>query len=122
LNALYKNYPALHEKQFSNDGFEWISYADNQNCVISFIRKGNNPKDDLLIVCNFTPVVREQYRIGVSGKVKATEVFNSDAKAFGGSGVLNPKPIAATASPWNGRDFSIEATLPPLGITVFSLK
>ena len=121
LNALYKTNPALHEKQFSPEGFEWINYSDHQNAVMSYIRKGNNPKEDLIIVCNFTPVVRENYRIGLPKKGKLTQIFNSDETQYGGSGVTNAKAIKIDAEPWNGRDFSAALVLPPLGVTVFKI-
>ena len=121
LNALYKTNPALHEKQFSPEGFEWINYSDHQNAVMSYIRKGNNPKEDLIIVCNFTPVVRENYRIGLPKKGKLTQIFNSDETQYGGSGVTNAKAIKIEAEPWNGRDFSAALILPPLGVTVFKI-
>ena len=121
LNALYKNYPALHEKQFSADGFEWINYSDHQNAVMSYIRRGINRKDDLIIVCNFTPVVRTNYRIGVTAKGKLTEIFNSDATIYSGSGVSNAKPIKIDAESWNGREFSAALVLPPLSVTVFKI-
>ena len=122
LNALYKTYPALHEKQFSADGFEWINYSDHQNAVISFIRHGNNPKDSVVVVCNFTPVVRENYRIGLPRKGKLTEIFNSDNVNYAGSGVSNAKPIKIDAEPWNGRDFSAALVLPPLSVLVFKIS
>ncbi|MFY8186384.1 MAG: 1,4-alpha-glucan branching protein GlgB [Flavobacterium sp.] len=121
LNALYKKQTALFEKQFSPEGFEWISYSDAQNAVLSYIRNGNKPNDKLVVVCNFTPVVRTEYKIGLPMKGKLKEIFNSDATDFGGSGVSNPKPIVITENPWNGRDFSAEITLPPLGVTVFKI-
>ncbi|NUY80048.1 1,4-alpha-glucan branching protein GlgB [Flavobacterium sp. MAH-1] len=121
LNALYKSQPALFEKQFSHDGFEWINYSDNQNAVISFIRKGDNPKENLVVVCNFTPVLRDNYRIGLPTKGKLTEIFNSDKTEYGGSGNLNPKAIKIEATSWNGREFSAKLTLPPLGITVLKI-
>lgn len=122
LNSMYKKYPALYEKQFSQDGFEWINYSDSENSVLSYIRKGNNPKDDLIIICNFTPVVRNNYRIGVPKKSILTEIFNSDDISFAGSGVTNPNPIKTDEIIWNGRDFSASMTLPPLGILVFKIK
>ena len=121
LNALYKNHPALHEKQFKADGFEWINYSDHQNAVMSYIRKGNNVKGDLIIVCNFTPVIRGDYRIGVPRKGKLTEIFNSDDIKYAGSGVSNSKPIKIDAEPWNGREFSAELVLPPLSVVVFKM-
>ena len=121
LNALYKAYPALHEKQFSPEGFEWIDYSDHQNAVMSYIRKGNDPKNDLIVVCNFTPVVRENYRIGVPRKGKLTQVFNSDDVVYAGSGVTNANAINIEAEPWNCRDFSAALLLPPLSVTVFKI-
>jgi 1,4-alpha-glucan branching enzyme len=122
LNALYKNYPAFYEKQFSAEGFEWINYSDAQNAVLSYIRKGNNPKENSVVVCNFTPVIRENYRIGLPTKGKLTELFNSDNTEYGGSGVVNPKAIKIEKEAWNGREFSAELTLPPLGVTVFKIS
>ncbi len=121
LNALYKSNPALHEKQFSPEGFEWINYSDHQNAVMSYIRKGNNPKENLVVVCNFTPVVREDYRIGLPKKGKLIQIFNSDDTQYGGSGVTNSKSIKVEAEPWNGRDFSSALTLPPLSVIVFKI-
>ena len=122
LNKLYTSTPALYEKAFSGEGFEWISYDDNENCVISYIRKGKIDKDDVVVVCNLTPTIRENYRIGLPIKGKLKEIFNSDAKEFGGSGVSNKKQIAIEKETWNGRDFSAEVTLSPLGVTVFQFK
>lgn len=121
LNKIYQSHPELYEKQFGYDGFEWISYDDAQNAVLSFIRKGNNPKKALVIVCNFTPVVRNNYRIGLPQKGKIKEIFNSDNEEFGGSGVQNPKAITIVKEPWNGKDYSAEITLPPLGVVVFKM-
>jgi 1,4-alpha-glucan branching enzyme len=119
LNALYKSQPALHEKQFSPETFEWINYSDHQNAVMSYIRKGNNPKEDVIVVCNFTQVVRQNYRIGVSKKGKLIEIFNSDDVVYGGSGVKNPNKLTVQAMPYDGRDYSIELLLPPLSITAY---
>jgi 1,4-alpha-glucan branching enzyme len=121
LNTLYKTYPALHEKQFSQDGFEWINYSDHQNAVMSYIRKGNDSIDDLVIVCNFTPMVRGEYRIGVPKTGKLTQIFNSDDQKYAGSGVSNEKPIKIEAIEWDGREFSVALVLPPLSVTVFKM-
>ncbi len=118
LNALYKNSPALYEKQFSAEGFEWINYSDSGNAVISFVRRGSAEKDYLVVACNMTPVVRENYRIGVPGKGKLREVFNSDDLSYGGSGVLNAGTFKPDPIPWQGRAHSIALTLPPLGVTI----
>ncbi len=121
LNALYKNNPALYEKQFSAEGFEWINYSDNENSVLAYIRKGNNEKENLIIVCNMTPVVHETYRIGLPSKGKLTEIFNSDKIEYNGSGVSNAKAIKIEATPWNEREFSAEIILAPLGMCVLKI-
>ena len=122
LNKLYKTTPALYEKGFSGEGFEWISFDDHENCVMSYIRKGYNSKNDVIVVCNLTPTVRENYKIGIPIKTKIKEIFNSDATEFGGSGVTNNKQITTKKDPWNGKGFSVEITLPPLSILVFQFK
>jgi 1,4-alpha-glucan branching enzyme len=122
LNALYKNNPAMYEKQFHVDGFEWINYTDSENAVLSYIRKGLNPKDDLIIVANFTPVVRENYRIGLPNQGKLTQIFNSDSTEYNGSGVVMTKPIKIDKTAWNYRDYSAELVLPPLGVTVYKIS
>ncbi|OXB10570.1 1,4-alpha-glucan branching enzyme [Flavobacterium plurextorum] len=120
LNLLYKSYPALYEKQFTVEGFEWINYSDHQNAVLSYIRKGNKPDENVIVVLNFTQIVRENYRIGVPKKGKLQEIFNSDAAVYGGSDVGNSKVLKTDAIPYDGREFSVELILPPLSITVFS--
>ena len=122
LNSLYKNYPALYEKQFTAEGFEWINYSDNQNSVLAYIRKGKFEKDNLIIVCNMTPIVHENYRIGLPSKGKLSEIFNSDKMEYAGSGVSNSKSIKIDKQSWNGREFSAEIVLSPLGICVFSIS
>ncbi len=118
LNKIYKAYPALYEKQFSNEGFQWIDYGDHENSVLTYIRKGHDLKNDIFVACNFTPVSRENYRIGIpkSGTVK--EIFNSDHKDYGGSHSLNTK-IKTSKTPWHGYKHSVEITIPPLGIVIF---
>lgn len=121
LNTLYRNYPAMYEKQFSAEGFEWINYSDNENSVLAYIRKGNKEKEQLIVVCNMTPVVHENYRIGIPKSGKLTEIFNSDKPEYGGSGVTNASAIKVEKLPWNGREFSAEIQLPPLGMVVFKM-
>ncbi|CAN1494565.1 GlgB 1,4-alpha-glucan branching enzyme [Flavobacteriaceae bacterium] len=121
LNKLYKKQPALYQKQFSSEGFEWINYSDHQNAVIAFIRKGNDSKDDIIVVCNFTQIVREKYRIGIPRKGKLNEIFNSDSESYGGSGVSNSQKIKIEASPYDGKDFSTELILPPLSVIAFKI-
>jgi 1,4-alpha-glucan branching enzyme len=118
LNKIYKSCPALYEKQFSEEGFQWIDYGDSENSVLTYTRKGHDKKNDLIIACNFTPVPRENYRIGVSKPGQLKEIFNSDEKKYGGAGSQNTS-IKTLKKPWHGLDKSIEITIPPLGIVIF---
>ncbi|WP_422859431.1 1,4-alpha-glucan branching protein GlgB [Flagellimonas sp. S174] len=118
LNALYKESPALHEKQFSQEGFQWIEYNDQENTVISYKRMGNNPEDDLIVVCNFTPVPRENYRVGVHKSKQMKLLFNSDDTKYAGSGI-GKKTLRPTSKEWNGCPKSVNMTLPPLSVIVY---
>ncbi|MBS7563310.1 1,4-alpha-glucan branching protein GlgB [Mucilaginibacter sp. Bleaf8] len=118
LNKLSQNYPALYEQNFSPEGFEWIDVSDSTNSVISWIRKGNSDDEKLLFIGNFTPVVRENYRIGVPQMGYYTEVLNSDDLKYGGSDVLNGSDIEAYPIPMHGKTHSVSLTLPPLGLVV----
>ena len=118
LNKMYKNNPALYEKQFSPEGFQWIEYNDQENTVISYIRKGEDPKDDLIIVCNFTPVPRENYRLGVPKTSTLKLIFNSDDKKYSGSG-MGKKTMKPSKTAWNGQKQSVLMNLPPLGVVVY---
>lgn len=121
LNKFYKQYPALYEKAFSPDGFEWINFGDSQNSVISFIRKGHDEENDLIIVCNFTTVPREKYRIGMPKAGTLSQVFNSDFKKYFGSGVSNSRKIKIEEKAWDNRNYSVEITLPPLAMIAFKI-
>jgi 1,4-alpha-glucan branching enzyme len=122
LNKFYRDTPALFEKGFSGEGFEWISYDDTENSVISYIRKGNNPVNNVLVVCNFTPATIKKYKVGLPTSGKLKEVFNSDSKKYGGSGITNSRQITIKKQPWNSRDYSAEISLAPLGINIFKVK
>lgn len=119
LNALYRKEPALHQKQFTGEGFEWIDYNDSENSVLLYIRKGNNTKDDIIVACNMTPVPRENYKIGVPRKGKLKEIFNSDLKKYFGSGEYKNKMQTVKSKPWQYRDYSVEVNIPPLGMLAF---
>ncbi len=119
LNTLYKNEPALYEKSFDPEGFEWIDFNDAESSVVSFIRKGNESKDNILVVCNFTPVPRENYRIGVPDEGNWTEIFNSDDNNFGGSNIRNQEVIKAEEVPAHRQKHSVSLTLPPMGVVYF---
>jgi 1,4-alpha-glucan branching enzyme len=118
LNAVYRNSPSL---QLDSDaaGFEWVDCNDAQRSVISFLRRGRNSNEQLLFVCNFTPVVRQNYRVGVPVNGLWKEILNSDAAIYGGSGQGNFGGLSAMPFPIHGRPFSLNMTLPPLGIVVF---
>ncbi|WP_298481044.1 1,4-alpha-glucan branching protein GlgB [uncultured Maribacter sp.] len=118
LNKFYKEYPALYEKQFSPEGFQWIDYGDHENSILVYIRKGHDVENDIIIACNFTPVPRENYRVGVPKSETLKEVLNSDAKKYGGSGMVNEN-INIEKKDLHGYKYSIEITIPPLGIVIF---
>jgi 1,4-alpha-glucan branching enzyme len=118
LNQLYKTNPALYEKQFSQEGFQWIEYNDRENTVITYMRKGKDPKDDLIVACNFTPAPRENYRVGVPKNTQLKLVFNSDDTKYSGSG-MGKKTLKPSKTPWNGHPQSVVMTLPPLAVVVY---
>ena len=119
LNTLYRGEPFLHTTDFNSAGFEWVDCKDFQRSIISFLRRGQNPNDQLLFVCNFTPVVRQNYRVGVPLEGYWKEILNSDAPLYGGSGQGNFGGLSTVPLPIHGRPFSLNMTLPPLGIVIF---
>ncbi|GGB87259.1 1,4-alpha-glucan branching protein GlgB [Dyadobacter sediminis] len=118
LNALYKEQPALYENNFSAEGFEWIDNQDAANCVMSWMRKGRNEADILIFVANFTPVVRNNYRVGTGKPGYYKEIFNSDNLKYGGADVIHKDELETYPVPKHGKTHSIPLTLPPLGIIV----
>jgi 1,4-alpha-glucan branching enzyme len=119
LNTLYRGEALLHTMDFNPAGFEWVDCKDFQRSIISFLRRGQNPNDQLLFVCNFTPVVRQNYRVGVPLEGYWKEILNSDAPLYGGSGQGNFGGLSTVPLPIHGRPFSLNMTLPPLGIVIF---
>lgn len=118
LNHLYKQESALYEIDFHHPGFEWIDFGDWEGSIVSFIRKGKDPEDFLVIVLNFTPVPRFNYRIGVPLSGFYKEIMNSDSEIYWGSNLGNSGGIYAEPIPWHGRQSSLKLTLPPLGMIV----
>lgn len=114
LNKFYCSCSALWQVDFTWHGFTWLSCDDNENSVIAFVRKANNSNNFLVIICNFTPAVHYNYRIGIPIKGVYEEVFNTDNPAFGGSGVSNKNEIKTQDIPWNSHPFSIQLTIAPL--------
>ncbi len=119
LNALYKKYDAFYYNDCDPMGFEWINCNDNEHSQVSFIRRGSTAKDQLLFVCNFTPVERENFWVGVPCLGSYTEILNSDAEEFEGEGRVNKKPLQAIPGSCDGREQYISFTLPPLSVVVF---
>jgi 1,4-alpha-glucan branching enzyme len=119
LNTLYRGRRALHELDFDGGGFAWVDCSDVQRSVISFLRRGRNPADQLLFVCNFTPTVRENYRVGVPQEGFWKEELNSDAPLYGGSGQGNFGGCEAVPLPIHGHPFSLNMTLPPLAVLIY---
>ena len=119
LNHFYRMTPALYELDFEQAGFEWLDFSDWEKSVISFIRKGKDSRNLILVVCNFTPVVRSNYKVGVPKGGFWKEVLNSDAREYGGSGQGNLGGVKAQPNPLHSREFSLSLTLPPLSVLVF---
>jgi 1,4-alpha-glucan branching enzyme len=120
LNAVYTETPALYEVDFEPSGFEWIEGGDKQNSVVSFLRRpsGAREEDYAVVVCNFTPVVREEYRVGVPSPGAYVEALNTDDETYGGSGVNNGGPIEAEEVPSHGHPYSLSLKLPPLATMI----
>jgi 1,4-alpha-glucan branching enzyme len=119
LNILYRRERALHEIDFDPAGFEWVDLSDADNSVISFLRKGKLPGDVVLVVCNFTPVPRSNYHVGVPKSGFWKELLNSDSREYGGSGQGNFGGVEATPVPMHGKYHSLSITVPPLGMVIF---
>ncbi len=118
LNRLYMAEPALYQQDYDWAGFEWIDANDWEHSVVAFIRKAKDLKDHLIVVCNFTPVVHEGYRVGVPELVTYREVLNSDSAHYFGSNVGNGPGLPAQPLKWQQQPYSIELTLPPLAIVI----
>jgi 1,4-alpha-glucan branching enzyme len=120
LNRVYRDQPALYEREFDPATFEWVDANDGDSSVLSFLRRGH--RDVILVVGNFTPVVRHGYRIGVPEGGWWRELLNSDAAIYGGSNQGNGGGVMAESVPYHGRPFSLRLTLPPLGILFLKLE
>ncbi len=118
LNRIYRTEPALYERNFTSDGFEWLAMDDRENSIVSYARYGNEPGETVVVVLNMTPITRRNYRIGVPQAGTWAEIFNSDHIHYYGSGVTNPNPLTTDPQGWHHRPQSLEVSLPPLGVTV----
>jgi 1,4-alpha-glucan branching enzyme len=121
LNHLYRSTPALHRLDCDPDGFSWIDAANAPESVLSYLRRGRDPHELAVIVCNFTPVPRQNYRIGVPRPGRYRERVNTDATDYAGSGVGNAGEVHAEPHPMHGQPYSMSLNLPPLGTLVFTL-
>ncbi len=119
LNRLYRAEPALHQVDFHYSGFEWVDFRDVEGSVISFLRRAENPADFLLFCCNFTPVPRYDYRVGVPAEGFYEEIFNTDSCLFGGGNLGNGGLRSSDPRPFHGRPHSFAVTLPPLAVVIF---
>ena len=118
LNRVYRAEPALHQVDFEPGGFEWMDCSDAEQSVVAFVRRARDPRDFVLVVCNFTPVPRHGYRVGVPVEGFYRELLNTDAGFYGGSNLGNAGGVRAEPRPWTGRPWSVTLTLPPLGVVM----
>ena len=121
LNMIYRSNPALHQADCAPEGFAWIDCHDSENSVISYIRRAQDPNDFVVVVCNFTPVVRHAYRIGVPEGGDYAEILNTDAACYEGSGVGNSGRVTAQQEEAHGHPYSLSLVLPPLAALIFKL-
>ena len=120
LIALYKEYPALYRMDYDPRGFSWINLLEWEKNILTFLRKTRNREETLLVICNFSALTYEGYQVGVPWSGKYKEIFNSDARAFGGSGAVNPRVKIARKEEWDELPYSVKVKVPPLGIAIFS--
>ncbi len=119
VHALYRSEPSLYEQDYVPEGFRWIDCHDTDNSIYSYLRYAVDRSNYLVVVCNFTPVPREGYRIGVPDPGWYKELLNSDSEVYGGSNMGNAGGVQAEPTPWQGFDWSIELVIPPLACMVF---
>lgn len=122
LNKLYQEIPSLALGDNNPDGFEWINCTDAENSILTFLRKGTEPTDDIAAVGNMTPVLREGFRVGVPHKGFWKEILNTDAKEYGGLGFGNNGGVQAEPIEWDGRPYSIGVDMPPQSMSVFRFQ
>ena len=122
LNHLYKSEPALHASEYNPVSFEWVDVHDSEKNVLSFLRKGRSEEEKIAVICNFSPVPRDNYRVGVPVKGFWKEILNSDAKQYGGSGRGNFGGATTVPIPLHGRNYSLTIDLPPLAAVFFRLE
>ena len=122
LNKLYKTEPALYELDNSPEGFEWINCNSANASLLSFMRKGKKEEDNLVVICNFTPIEHKAYKLATPSGGKWQEIFSSDNAKFGGEGRNNKTAKQAKKESCDGQEHYISVVVPPLSITVFKKK
>ena len=122
LNHLYRSEPALYEVDYNWEGFQWIDFSDTQQSLISFVRRGKSNDEALVFVCNFTPVPRQEYRIGVPLLGFYQELLNSDSEHYGGSNIGNHGGVHAQEVSHHNQPYSIVIEFPPLAAVVFKCR
>jgi 1,4-alpha-glucan branching enzyme len=120
LNSLYRDTPALHQLDCDPDGFSWIDATNAAESVLAYLRRGRDLHRFAVVVCNFTPVPRQNYRIGVPQAGRYRERINTDGTEYGGSGIGNAGEVHAEPHPMHGHHHSIRLNLPPLGVLIFT--
>ena len=121
LNGIYKSEPALYTQDFEEAGFQWIDCSDNRHSVVAFIRRGTNPEEFVITVCNFTPQPHSHYRVGVPELGFYTEIFNSDARQYGGSNMGNLGGKWTDEWSFHEQPYSLDLCLPPLGVLILKI-
>ncbi|MDP4686775.1 MAG: 1,4-alpha-glucan branching protein GlgB [Salibacteraceae bacterium] len=119
LNEYYRELPALHKLQYSYEGFEWIDFNDSENSVISFVRTSGKPGEQVMVVCNLTPVIKHHYRVGAPQEGEWQLILNTDSADFGGSNFKLKSSYTTEKIGWHGRNQSIVMDLPPLAACYF---
>lgn len=122
LNKFYSKHPAMYEGDYLAEGFEWIDCMDANNSIITFLRRAKDAKEQLLVVCNFTPNEHHGYRVGVPFEGKFKEIFSTEHPDFGGTGKGNPRVKKSEPVNWNNRDQSITIDIPGLTMMIFSCE
>lgn len=120
-NEFYASHPSLYDNDYQQDGFEWISCLDANHSILAFVRRDREHSEELLVVCNFTPVLYENYKVGVPYQGTYREVFNSEEEEFGGTGYVNKDTVVSKPVAWDGREYSINIDVPPMGVSVWKI-
>ncbi|OYV58280.1 MAG: 1,4-alpha-glucan branching enzyme, partial [Acidiphilium sp. 21-62-4] len=118
LNRLYRSEPALHSTDFNPSGFRWLIGDDRDQSIFAWVRQTDDVAQSVVVLCNFTPVPRDSYRVGVPAGGRWLECLNSDSAIYGGSDVGNLGTTTADASPAHGMAYSLVLTVPPLGVLI----